>query len=91
MTIGLKMAEKRHFEKVTTTTTDKRTAHGLLIVGPELKVRIRQKGVILVIFQGGVNFGSLYFRNHLSYTLLVGPKGFGSKNIFLKLKIVCQG
>ena len=49
MTIGLKLAKKRHFKKLnrqqTTTTTDRRTAHGLLIVGPELKVRIRQKCV----------------------------------------------
>ena len=43
MTIGLKMAEKRHFKKLNRQTTDRRTAPGLLIVGPELKVRIRQK------------------------------------------------
>ena len=51
MTIGLKMAEKRHFKKVPdrqTTTTDRRTAHGLLIVGPELKVRIRQKEIFYI-------------------------------------------
>ena len=47
MTIGLKMAEKRHFEKVPDrqqqTTEDRWKAHGLFIVGPELKVWIRQK------------------------------------------------
>ena len=40
MTIGLRMAEKKHFEKVPDkqqqTTEDRWTAHGLLMVGPEL-------------------------------------------------------
>ena len=43
---------------------------------------INEKGHFLAVFQGGVDFGSLYLGNRLSYRLLVGPNGSGLKNTF---------
>ena len=36
-----------------------------------------------LIWEGGVNFGSQYLRNRLSYRPLVGPNGSGTKNTLL--------
>ena len=53
----------------------------------------KAKGCFLAVFQGGVNFGSPYLRNRLSYRLLVGPNGSCRKNTcfiscFLRLENV---
>ena len=40
------------------------------------------KGHFLAVFQWGVNFGSSYLRNRLSYRVLVGLNGSRLKNTF---------
>ena len=43
---------------------------------------IDEKGHLLAVFQGRVDFGSLYLKNGMCYRLLVGSNGSGMKNTF---------
>ena len=49
-----------------------------------LSLGVTRKVNFLRFLRGGVNFGSLYLGNHLSYRPGIGPIGLGLKNtIFL--------
>ena len=51
---------------------------------------IDEKGHLLAVFQGRVDFGSLYLKNGMCYRLLVGSNGSGMKNtlIFVNLEVL---